>query len=152
MTDTIETDLRALVRELIGEILPEVAHVAQQPELRTVRLDNDDDITAFVALILDLAQDRDELRRLRSGRLCFSLAPASGVPQASAESSPLASTPTPAQVQGPVLRIERGAVTERTLAHALANGSRVLLGKGAVVTPLARELARNNGMRLERES
>ena len=50
------------------------------------------------------------------------------------------------------LRIERGAVTERAVVAASKNGGRIVLGPGAVVTPLARDKARALGVALEKEA
>ena len=49
------------------------------------------------------------------------------------------------------MRIERGAVTERTVKEAAAAGARLVLAPGAVLTPLAREKARALGIEIERE-
>ena len=49
------------------------------------------------------------------------------------------------------IRIERGAVTERTVEAAARAGERLVLGRGAVLTPLARDRARSGGVEIERE-
>jgi hypothetical protein len=49
------------------------------------------------------------------------------------------------------MRIERGAVTERTVEQAAKAGARLVLAPGAVPTPLAREKARALGIAIERE-
>ena len=49
-------------------------------------------------------------------------------------------------------RIDRGAVTERTVAAAAKAGGRLVLGPRAVLTPLAREKARALGIEIEREA
>ncbi len=48
-------------------------------------------------------------------------------------------------------RVDRGAVTERTVIKAAADGARLLLGRGAVLTPLARDKARSLGVEIEKE-
>ena len=50
-----------------------------------------------------------------------------------------------------VVRVERGAVTERKVEAAAKAGGRLVLGPGAVLTPLAREKARARGIQIERE-
>ena len=50
-----------------------------------------------------------------------------------------------------VVRVARGAVTERTVEKAAKAGARLVLGRGAVLTPLAREKARARGIEIERE-
>jgi hypothetical protein len=89
----------------------------------TVRIESDADLAAFVRRVLDQSD------AIRSGRLRFTLGGAS--PGA--------------------MRIAHGAVTERTIKKAAEAGGRLVLGPGAVLTPLAREKARALGVDIERE-
>jgi hypothetical protein len=50
-----------------------------------------------------------------------------------------------------VRRIERGAVTEAVVTAAARAGERLVLGRGAVLTPLARDRARASGVPIEKE-
>jgi hypothetical protein len=52
----------------------------------------------------------------------------------------------------PVIRVERGALTEAKVREAAQAGARVVLGARAVMTPLARDRARSAGVVVERES
>jgi hypothetical protein len=88
-----------------------------------VRIDSDADLQRFVALVLERAAE------IRAGRLRFTL----GAGATSAT------------------RIAHGAVTERTVKKAADAGGRLVLGPGAVLTPLAREKARALGVEIERE-
>ena len=135
-------ELRALVREVIRDVLPQGLAVTE-----TVNLSTDEDLAAFVQRLLDL--DPGQREELRSGRKRFRLAS----PQAP-------SVPAGAgQVNGaeragssaPVRRIERGAVTEAVIAAAARAGERLVLGRGAVLTPLARDRARASGVQIEKE-
>ena len=91
-----------------------------------VRIESDADLDAFVRSVLDQGD------AIREGRLRFTLgrgtSPASGV-----------------------MRVEHGAVTERTIKKAADAGARLVLGPGAVLTPLARDKARALGIEIERE-
>jgi pyruvate/2-oxoglutarate dehydrogenase complex dihydrolipoamide acyltransferase (E2) component len=58
--------------------------------------------------------------------------------------------PAPAPASAPVRRIERGAVTEAVVREAARDGVRLLLGRRAVLTPLARDLSRTLGVDVER--
>jgi len=49
------------------------------------------------------------------------------------------------------MRVEKGAVTERMIRAAAADGTRLVLAPGAVLTPLAREQAKARGVKIERE-
>jgi hypothetical protein len=89
----------------------------------TVRIESDADLAAFVRQVLDQSD------AIRAGRLRFTLGGA-----------------------GPgAMRIAHGAVTERTIKKAADAGGRLVLGPGAVLTPLAREKARALGVDIERE-
>jgi hypothetical protein len=156
MTASLESELRDLVRDLIKEVLPEVA---RRSEVRPVRIDDDGNLATFVATVLDLARDEIQAERLRSGGLRFALIRSSAsfsapsAPSAPSAGNGVVSSPDPdsnSRIPRPVLQIDKGAVTERMIAQALADGTAIVLGRGAVLTPLARELARRNDLLLER--
>jgi hypothetical protein len=147
----VNDELRALIREVIRDVLPKGL-----PDVETVNLSSDDDLAAFVARLLDVdAQTREDLR---TGRKQFRLA----VPDA---------PPVPTRVTGgtqgadglmavngsagppdpTARRIERGAVTEKVVRDAARAGQRLVLGPGAVLTPLARDRARASGVEISRE-
>jgi len=143
--------LRALVREVLAELLPaEVATGGRRPGLvqpglahsvrenvasvETVNLRTDADLDAFVVRLLHLFENPKQRDALRSGRLRFRLAPAAGPGSAR-----------------PAHRIEKGAVTEAMVRQAARAGARLVLGRRAVLTPLARDHARVAGVEIERE-
>jgi hypothetical protein len=107
-----------------GEVIGDRATAASARD-EVVRLASDADLDRFVRSVLERADD------IRAGRLRFTL----GTP-----SSP-----------GGVVRIAHGAVTERKIKQAADAGARLVLGPGAVLTPLAREKARALGIDIERE-
>jgi hypothetical protein len=140
-------ELRALVREVIRDVLPQGLVVTE-----TVNLSTDEDLAAFVKRLLDL--DPGQQEELRSGRKRFRLArpqapsiPA-GAGQVGAGQSNGAERAGPS---APVRRIERGAVTEAVIVAASRAGERLVLGRGAVLTPLARDRARASGVQIEKE-
>ena len=92
-------------------------------------LASDADLDRFVRGLL--ARPPEELEAIRAGRLRFTL-------QAGAPSG--------------VVRVERGAVTERKVDEAAKAGARLVLGPAAVLTPLARDKARAKGIKIERET
>jgi len=128
--------LRALVREVIRDVLP-----SGLPVTETVNLSTDDDLAAFVRRLLDL--DPEQAQELRSGRKRFRLA----APPVSAGPADEAGRTREAGVR----RIERGAVTEAVVRAAARAGERLVLGRGAVLTPLARDRARASGVQIEKE-
>jgi hypothetical protein len=105
-----------------------------------VTLATDDDLNRFVR---DLFA-RPDREAIAAGRVRFTLAAAEGNRAAGGLAG--------AQPPPGATRVERGAVTERTVAAAAKAGGRLVLGRRAVLTPLAREKARALGIEIERES
>jgi hypothetical protein len=150
-------ELRALVREVIRDVLPQGLAVTE-----TVNLLTDEDLAAFVKRLLDL--DPGQREELRSGRKRFRLAnqQAPSVPAGAGQggagqggagqiSAGQGNGAERAGPSAPVRRIERGAVTEAVIAAAAGAGERLVLGRGAVLTPLARDRARASGVQIEKE-
>jgi hypothetical protein len=130
--------LRQLVREVLAEQVrpgaaPPAATPAARPESWTVRIADDDDVHAFVLRVLRLADNPKVRRDLISGRSRFSLAGQ----QVLAEQT--------------MHRVDKGAVTERTVVAAARAGARIVLGPRAVLTPLAKDKARTLGVPIEKE-
>jgi hypothetical protein len=109
-----------------------VSEDAQSVE--TVSLRTDADLSAFVRRLLHLFENPKHRDALRSGRLRFQLAPVAA----------------PGSAQ-PAHRVEKGAVTEAMVSQAAKAGARLVLGRRAVLTPLARDRARAAGVEIERE-
>jgi hypothetical protein len=157
----VNDELRALIREVIRDVLPKGLPVSE-----TVNLSTDEDLAAFVARLLDL--DAEAREDLRAGRKRFRLAVPSHpqTPQAPSDTQ-TASVPAVSGgsgTQGPngltavngfaglsARRIERGAVTEKVVRDAARAGERLVLGPRAVLTPLARDRARASGVEISRE-
>jgi hypothetical protein len=160
----VNDELRELIREVIRDVLPKGLPVTE-----TVNLSTDQDLLAFVARLLDL--DPEARADLRAGRKRFRLAapqsphdppPPQVPPVAVLPPMPVSSAASVAHgangltaVNGsagpPARRIERGAVTERVVRDAARAGERLVLGPGAVLTPLARDRARACGVEISRE-
>ncbi len=106
--------------------------------IERVDLRSDADLDAFVRSLVHRFENPRDRMAIRSGRLRFRLgatAPA-GVGGAAA---------------GAVIRVERGAVTERAVREAAAAGARLVLARRAVLTPMARDRARSLGVEIEKE-
>jgi len=148
-------ELRALVREVLSDLLaaevgaagdlavgrpglgqPGLAHSVRESveAVETVSLRNDAELDAFVKRLLRLFENPKQRDALRAGRLRFRLAAAVG----------------PGSVQ-PAHRVDKGAVTEAMVRQAARAGARLVLGRRAVLTPLARDRARAAGVEIERE-
>ena len=106
-------------------------------EVETVSLRTDRELAAFVTRLLHLVENPRRRDDLRTGRLRFRLAPG-GAAGASGSARP-------------VHRIDKGAVPEATVRAAARAGARLVLGRRAVLTPLARDRARAAGVEIEKE-
>lgn len=162
MTQQIPAELRAIVAQVVREVVADAGHTevpherstsleastsgqvikrsgplnaATRSRTETVRITGNADLQSFVFRLLDLFENPKPREDVRTGWLRFELT--GGVAAASAP--------------GAVERIEQGAVTERKVVAAAAAGSRLVLGRRAVLTPLAREKARTLGVPVEKE-
>ncbi|QNJ93737.1 hypothetical protein HZU40_05270 [Mycolicibacterium fluoranthenivorans] len=151
-------ELRALVREVVREAVRDVGigirtappsppaspvqpagpeptgprAADERHRTETVRLTSDTDLDGFVRKLLRLFENPKNRADLRAGRLRFRLG-----------------NTTHATPAGAVHRVDSGAVTERHIAD-LAGGT-LVLGRRAVLTPLAREKARMLGITITKE-
>lgn len=142
-------ELRATVRAVLREVLPEaVAQARTAPTNGTeqVAIRSNADLDALVKRVAELCEDASQRSALRAGRRRFRLAETdpAGVPAVSAAG-------VPAPTAAGVMRVESGAVTERKIQQAAKAGGRLVIGRKAVLTPLARDRARNLGVVVERE-
>lgn len=142
-------ELREAIRAVLREVLPEVARPVPEAEAGTatggdVVLRTDADLDAFVRRVAALCGTPERQSALQAGRHGFRLAhPPGGADREQARAHGAAAAD--------VLRVDRGAVTERTVKSAAARGARLVLGQRAVLTPLARDRARSLGIHVERE-
>jgi hypothetical protein len=141
-------ELREAVRAVLREVLPaDVVADAGAPSggpAGEVVIATDADLTAFVRRVAALCEDAEVRAALQDGRHGFRLMGASPglVTVGGRLDRPAAE---------PVTRIDRGAVTERAVLKAAAQGARLVVGRGAVLTPLARDRARSLGVEIEKE-
>ena len=163
-------ELRAIVHEVIAEVLadqpekPEVSSVPSErpagpyrsgghprdgnglaapvprgqtvtpvPREQTVRLRTSEDLRSFVLHLVELAADPARRQDILNGRLRFRLETPLGAAEAA------------------VRRLDKGAVTERAVRAAARDHARLVLGRRAVLTPLARDAARALGVAIERD-
>ncbi len=172
---------RELIRELLSEALavpngngkggdavpavyppPPVAAVHRPstwaaPAAEPVTLRTDEDLERFVLALLVRLEDPTQREAIRAGRVRFTLGGAAA--PAHGDARGVGGPPAHARARGAggapahagVIHVARGAVTERKVAEAAKAGARLVLGPGAVLTPLAREKARALGIELERE-
>jgi len=137
--------LRAEVRAVLRDVLPAALTAGaggtdgHQPPPEPVSVRTDAELDALVRRVATLCADPRRREALRDGRHGFTLAAGH---ESTAEAPPARPT---------VVRVERGAVTERTVRRAATDKARLVLGPRAVLTPLARDTARSLGVDVERE-
>jgi hypothetical protein len=140
--------LRDLVKSVIAEEVAALrgakAAPAPVPSEERVAIASDADLATFARRVLSLAGDPAKAKEIAAGRYPFRLErPAA---QQSATSPTRAAAPAAAQSH----RIDSGLVTESTLNKLPRGLTRLLLGPGVAVTPLAKDRARVLGLTFER--
>jgi hypothetical protein len=126
-----------------GERAVSAPSVASDARVEPVSIDSDEELDHFVrALVARVENPRDRLA-IHAGWLRFAL-------RRSGE-KPLAAGTVPEAAAVAAVRVMKGAVTERAVRAAAADGTRIVLAHGAVLTPLARDCARALGVKIERE-
>ena len=114
---------------------------ARQSAGEEVSLQSDQELAQFVRRIVHLLENPATREAVQSGRHGFRL-------KRSSSSSPAAPSGRPA---GAVEKIAKGVVKENTVVDAAKAGARLVIGRGVVVTPLARDKARQLGVQIERD-
>ncbi|MFB9767720.1 hypothetical protein ACFFOS_25330, partial [Nocardioides kongjuensis] len=109
---------------------------AMRERVEAVRIGDDADLDRFARHLLALFENPKNRQDLRAGRLRFRL-----------EGGAATAVPS----DRPAQRVDTGAVTERQVKAAAEAGRRLVLGRRAVLTPLAREKARALGVPIEKE-
>ena len=142
-------ELRAAVRAVLRDVLPAAVAAGPHPDVvEEVTLRTAGDLDSFVRHVAALCEDPVQRDDLQDGRRRFRLAGAESPTEAPQSIAPGVGG---AGGAGGVVRVDRGAVTERTVKKAAADGARLVVGPRAVLTPLARDRARSLGVRVERE-
>lgn len=130
MKPEMVNELRQMVRDVLRDALPQRAPKAETGSVaEVVNIASDRELQAFVTRITEPAT----AEKIRKGKLRFTLG-------SSSAQHPL--TPS----GGAHLT---GVITERKIDQ-MAGGGTLILGPGAVLTPLARDRARRLGLKIER--
>ncbi|MDH3673164.1 MAG: hypothetical protein OES46_18705 [Gammaproteobacteria bacterium] len=141
-------DIRQLVREVLRDNLPRAqaqgtpVHGTRSTEIKRqlntqsrvdlpVNLTNDADLKHLVDEVIALSEDPDLRSAVKDGRLRFRLTPSGGG----------ASSATSTE-RNSVFRFDTGVLNENQVDQIAKSYGRIVVGKRAVVTPLARDKAR----------
>ena len=148
--------LRSLIRDVIAEEVRNVKagmKAGQKPaDIGAVRIATDADLAAFAKSVLTLAEDPKIRAEIQAGRHPFHLASGSA---AQAAIGPAAVGPAAVGVVanapgGETHRIDKGVVTESTIARLPKGITRLVVAAGVSVTPLARDKAKTRKLSIER--
>jgi hypothetical protein len=157
--------IRALVRQVLRDALPEAvrekiasdaakaataaptnpkkgesasrAAETGAAKVEEVTVTTDAELNVFARRLL--AMEPKQREAVQAGRLKFRLRRARKSPE------------TEGAARGGNERIDKGIVTEKRVIAAAKAGKRLVVGKGVVLTPLARDKARQLGVEIERE-
>ena len=110
---------------------------ADTADVERVDLRSDADLDAFVRSLVHRFENPRDRMAIRSGKLRFRLGATAAAGAAPAQAT--------------TIRVEKGAVTERAVRDAAAQGARLVLAPRAVLTPMARDRARSLGVEIEKE-
>jgi hypothetical protein len=139
--------LRDLVKSVIAEEVAAVRGSKPAPgpaaAEERITIASDADLAAFARRVLSLAGDPGKAKEIAAGRYPFRLHR-----PAAQHNAPSAQQPAPASASAH--RIDSGVVTEATLNKLPRGLTRLLLGPGVTVTPLAKDRARALGLTFER--
>ena len=130
--------IRTLIRDVIAEEVRHLKGGNGAAAASSVTIASDADLAAFARQVLVLAEDPGLRAAIMGGRHPFSLAR-----QGSA-------APTDSVAAAADHRIDKGVVTETAIAKLPKGVSRLLLGAGVSITPLARDKARSRNISIER--
>jgi hypothetical protein len=128
-------ELRSMVREVLREAIASRGTQGLSA-VETIRIASDAELQAFVQRLLDPAVQE----RLKSAKLRFSLAAPAG-----SQPSPVTQAPAGPSAGAPLT----GVISEKTVDRH-AGSQTLVIAPDAVVTPLARDRARQLKIRIER--
>lgn len=114
---------------------------ARQSVGEEVSFQSDQDLAQFVRRIVHLLENPATREAVKSGRHAFKLKRPGSAPAAASSGRPA----------GAAEKILKGVVKENTVIDAAKAGARLVIGRGVVVTPLARDKARQLGVQIERD-
>lgn len=130
--------IRTLIRDVIAEEVTamKAGKGATVPVAAAVCIANDADLAGFARDVLRLAEDPQVKAAILAGKHAFHLAGARQI---------LTATSAPQSH-----RIDKGVVTEAIVVKLSQNVTRLLLGPGVSITPLARDKAKARNISVER--
>ncbi len=150
-SDAMSDELRQTIRSLLYEELQKINRndlaansQASKVTEETVSINSNQDLERFVRRIVSISQDRSMREAIETGRHVFRLRPAKGV-AVGANDDFLSPANTSAAVS-----FEQGLVTEKQAMNIPEHIKTVRVAKGVRLTPLASDVIRRSGKKIER--
>jgi hypothetical protein len=158
LRDAVPADLQKKLSAALKNkgAVPKVAKAAiaamlPEPRSEEISIATDADLDRFVQRLLALAENADGRNALKSGGIKFRLAKSGHRTMTTPKPLQREERGQPAAPSSSGHRIDKGLVAERHIVAAAKNGKKLTVARGVVVTPLARDKARQLGVVLERE-
>ena len=147
MSEALRQTIRELLREELHKIRrdkSEPDHPSERVKEETVAINTDQDLARFARRILAISADAAGRAAIDSGRHVFRL-----------ETRERASAPghqnaLPAAVGSTVIQIDKGVITEKQAMKFPEEVGTVRISKGVQLTPLANDVIRRTGKKIER--
>lgn len=133
--------LRLLVRGVLREVLPGLTREAA-PIVEFATVQNDTDLMQLVRRVVQLMDDPSKASAIRSGDYKFKL---------NIGATPISHTGAtePAKLKSRI-EVKEGLITEKKMLGYIGEVSNLVLGSHVVLTPGARDRARQAGISIER--
>ena len=145
MSEVLRQTIRDLLHEELHKIRPQSSESSPQQERVTeevVAINSNQDLARFVRRILALSSDSSGGPGFVAGRHLFRLVTRGGVARQSNQA-----TPSP---RSAVLQIEKGVITEKQAMQFPEEIQVIQISKGVQLTPLANDVIRRSGKKIER--
>ena len=147
--------IRALVREVIAEEIGRLkgtGGAARTTPLPTVReeavtIRNSTELMQFVSRLIEITKDGRSRQEIEAGRWVFRLAGGGSGSDVIATGT----APSGSDRRAERVVVEQGLISERQIDRLPKQTRRLVLGKHARLTPLARDRVRQRGIEIERK-
>jgi Arc/MetJ-type ribon-helix-helix transcriptional regulator len=147
MSEALRQTIRDLLREELHKIRKETAESDNSPERVTeeaVAINTDQDLARFVRRVLAISRDTGGRAAVESGRHVFRLEMRGSTSEHGYHNA------SPAAAGSAVIQIDKGVITEKQAMNIPEEVGIVRISKGVQLTPLANDVIRRTGKKIER--
>ncbi len=147
MSEVLRQTIRELLREELHKIRQdptESGRSSEQVTEETVAIHSDQDLARFVRRILAISTDALGRAAVESGRHVFRLETRKSISEHESHNI------SPATAASTVIQIDKGVITEKQAMNFPEEVGIVRISKGVQLTPLASDVIRRTGKKIER--